>query len=317
VFEVSLAIGGGGVEPPLSTLGGDYGADIEPGRNKHIEWNAGTDWAGHVQSNFVATVTATKMQEEDTGPSRGMVKIPGGANSGTDPDFGAYSLMVESFYMDKTEVTYAHWQRVYKWAVAHGYSFDNAGSGKGANHPVHTVSWYDCAKWCNARSEMEGRTPAYRVGGAVYRMGAYNPSVDLDGNGYRLPTTTEWEYAARGGSHGRRFPWGNTISHAKANYLGRPTWYSFDLSSGGHPHYNDGTSPSTAPVAAFAANSYGLFDMAGNVWEWTTSVSGSDKCIRGGGCYDDGAYCRCSSVYWEWNLGRASIDGGFRAVRRR
>lgn len=77
VFEVSLAIGGGGVEPPLSTVGGDCGADIEPGRNKRIEWDAGADWPGRVGSNFTATVTATKV-EEDTGPSKGMVRIPGG-----------------------------------------------------------------------------------------------------------------------------------------------------------------------------------------------------------------------------------------------
>lgn len=312
VFEVSLAIGGGGVEPPLSTVGGDIGANIIPGRNKKIEWDAGADWAQHVQSNFVATVTATR-SEADTGPSKGMVRIPGGTNSGNDPDFGAYSLTVESFYMDKTEVTYAHWKRVYNWAVAHGYSFDNAGKGKGANHPVHTVNWYDCVKWCNARSEMEGRTPAYMVGGAVYRTGRSSPSVNLDGAGYRLPTTTEWEYAARGGLHGRRFPWGDTISHAKANYYGYSNYYSYDLSQNYHPRYNDGTYPYTAPVASFSANRYGLFDMAGNVWEWTTTASGSYGDVRGGSWASLGGGCRCGGDDWSG----AGDDFGFRSVRRR
>lgn len=319
VFDVSLAISGGGDAPTLSTLSGDIGADIIPGRNKRIEWDAGADWAQHVGSNFVATVTATR-SDEDTGPSAGMVRIPGGTNSGVDPDFGAYSLTVESFYMDRTEVTYAHWKRVYNWAVAHGYSFDNAGSGKGSSHPVHTVNWYDCVKWCNARSEMEGRTPAYRVGGTVYRTGQSSPDVDLDGNGYRLPTTTEWGYAARGGLHGKRFPWGDTISHAKANYFGYDSSsYPWDLSSGYHPRYNDGAYPYTAPVASFAANRYGLYDMVGNVWEWTMTASGSSRSFRGGSWYGYIGYgydCRCGRVYW-FNPSRADYHHGFRSVRRR
>lgn len=321
VYEVSLAIGGE-EELPISSVGGDIGADVEPGRNKRIEWAAGVDWPGRHGENFVATVTATKMEEEDTGPSEGMVRIPGGTNSGTDPDFGAYSLTVESFYMDKTEVTYAHWKRVYKWAVAHGYQFDNPGYGKGGNHPVHTVNWYDCLKWCNARSEMEGRTPAYTVNGAVYRTGRQNyPSMNLDGVGYRLPTSDEWGYAARGGGRGRRFPWGDTISHAKANYWGDSyDSYGFDLSAGPHPRYNDGTEPYTAPVASFAANRYGLFDMTGNVWEWTTSwttsASGSTGALRGGSWLYYGADCRCGCGTW-YNPSEAADSCGFRTVRHR
>ena len=262
----------------------------------------------------IATVMAERMDEPDTGPSKGMVRIPGGTNSGNDPDFGAYSLSVESFYMDKTEVTYAHWKRVYNWAVKHGYSFDNAGSGKRANHPVHKVNWYDCVKWCNARSEMEGRTPAYMVRGAVYRTGRRCPSANRDGAGYRLPTTTEWEYAARGGKKSRRFPWGDTISHAKANY-GTFTGASYDLSQGYHPHYNDGTSPYTAPVASFAANHYGLFDMAGNVSEWTATAWGSYTYIYRGGAWDDNGFnCRCGVDSWHYP-DNAYGDVGFRSVR--
>lgn len=318
VFEVSLAIGGGGVEPPLSTLGGDYGADIEPGRNKHIEWDAGMDWFGHVQSNFVATVTATRMGVADTGPSKGMVRIPGGTNSGTDPDFGEYSLTVESFYMDKTEVTYAHWKRVYNWARAHGYSFDNTGGGKRNKHPVYNMNWYDCVKWCNARSEMEGKTPAYAVNGAVYRTGRTNPSVNLDGAGYRLPTTTEWEYAARGGRSGLRFPWGNMNSHARANYYGCKSEYPYDKENDGyHPRYNDGTEPYTAPVASFTANGYGLYDMSGNVSEWTTTVSGSSALIRDGSWANWGGYfSRCGIIGW-YDASVPRFTTGFRTVRRR
>jgi formylglycine-generating enzyme required for sulfatase activity len=141
-----------------------------------------------------------------------MVWIPAGTNSGTDPDWGDYSLTVSAFFIDSNLVTKAQWDNVYTWAIAHGHNtFAHTGSGKADNHPVQTVSWHDCAKWCNARSEMEGRPACYLVDGAVYR-GADNNSVTCAVNvaGYRLPTTVEYEYAARGGLSGKRFPWGDT-----------------------------------------------------------------------------------------------------------
>jgi hypothetical protein len=82
---------------------------------------------------------------------------PRGTNAGTDPDFGAYSLTEDPFYIGRHEVTKALWDQVRTWALANGYTFDNPGAGKAADHPVHTINWYDAVKWCNARSEMEGR----------------------------------------------------------------------------------------------------------------------------------------------------------------
>jgi formylglycine-generating enzyme required for sulfatase activity len=130
---------------------------------------------------------------------------------------------VSEFYMDTNLVTYALWLQVYQWATNSGYAFDHPGSGKAANHPVQGINWYDCVKWCNARSEMEGRTPAYYTSAAhatVYRSGdtdLTNSCVNWD-TGYRLPTEAEWEKAARGRLAGQRFPCGNTISWSQANY---------------------------------------------------------------------------------------------------
>ena len=89
-----------------------------------------------------------------------------------------HSVYVSAFYMDQYETTKALWDDVYAWAVAHSYSFDFGAQGKAANHPAQSVTWYDAVKWCNARSEREGRTPAYYTSAtqtAVYRSG----SVDV------------------------------------------------------------------------------------------------------------------------------------------
>lgn len=84
------------------------------------------------------------------------------------------SVNVSAFYMDTNLVSKAQWDEVYAWAISHGYSFDRAGSGKAANHPVQTITWWDVVKWSNARSEKENLTPAYYEDAGlttVYRSG--------------------------------------------------------------------------------------------------------------------------------------------------
>ena len=111
-----------------------------------------------------APEVATDVGMNASGADPVMVLIPAGVNSGTDPDFGVYSLTNASgFYMDRYEVTKALWDAVKNWNGGNGYDYgDGSGDGKAANHPVHTVNWYDCVKWCNARSQKEGRTPVAR-----------------------------------------------------------------------------------------------------------------------------------------------------------
>jgi formylglycine-generating enzyme required for sulfatase activity len=300
-----------------------------------------TSWNDYVQ--VPVTEAVTRHWLFDPTPPAGMVLIPAGsftmgncmdAAEGNSDELPTHTVFVSAFYMGRHEVTKALWDDVYQWAIAQGYSFDNAGLGKAANHPVHTVNWYDVVKWCNARSQREGKTPAYYTDAemtVIYKTGQVAPYVRWD-RGYRLPTEAEWEKAARGGVAGHRFPWSDTdnITHGRANY-NSSTSYAYDTSStrGYHPTYNDGTMPYTSPVGSFAANGYGLYDMAGNVWEWSWDrygaygsvaqsdpqgpASGSDRVTRGGGW---GLYARGSrSAYRYGSLPSLKYSGtGFRPV---
>src|SRR5687768_6562793 len=139
------------------------------------------------------------------------------------------------------------------------------------DHPVVHVSWNDAKAYC-----------------------AWS--------GTRLPTEAEWEVAARGGLVGTRFPWGDELNPGGE--------YLCNIWQGEFPHSDTAADGfhGTAPVRSYPANGYGLFEVAGNVWEWcedwftpevedrmgvnaSGALTGDAKVIRGGSFLCHASYC--------------------------
>ncbi len=127
--------------------------------------------------------------------------------------------------------------------------------------PVVNVSWQDAAAFCNWLSAQEGLAPAYANKGG--RLAPVVPAT----NGYRLPTEAEWEWVARGLGGMRKYPWGDSlpVPPRAGNFADRSAQALVPLTI---PDFDDGFA-ATAPVGSFAAGPSGLYDLGGNVAEWT------------------------------------------------
>jgi len=207
-----------------------------------------------------------------------------------DPDYDDASLWPGNRVMPKTQIPY--------WTQANNHGGGTPGT---ENYPVLGVNWDGAVAYCNWISRKTGKK-------------------------YRLPTEAEWEKAARGTDQ-RRYPWGNTIDHSYANYVGAQKFDTgmivgtYDGQKHGDLQTHDGSSP------------YGVADMAGNVMEWCSDwysqnyysvspvknpkgpASGAYKVLRGGTFFEEPFDLRTYARSAAWPSLQSHRMIGFRPVR--
>lgn len=200
----------------------------------------------------------------------------------------------KDFSILNTEVT----QKMYAMVMG-----ENPSDFKGEDYPVVMVSWYDAIYFCNALSRRFGLEPAYSVDGNTderkWDKGSIKGKINLNDNvdGFRLPYWSEWEYAAKGGEN---------YKYSGSDNLDEVGWYEGNSNRQKHP------------VAQKKANGYGLYDMSGNVWEWTSSIFDTfDFCtICGGNTGSSIASNYCSVDNSDLaNPAEVATGLGFRLVR--
>jgi sulfatase modifying factor 1 len=252
---------------------------------------------------YVSLLSITSTSEDTRKPGTGdlrqtmasrMVQIKAGTVLMKDKDSrNEFTVEISTFFMDKFPVTQDLYERVMG-------EVKNRSKFRGGDRPVENVSWFEAVVFCNLLSDEVGLKRVYAIKGDEV-------TPDWTADGFRLPTEAEWEYACRAGTSGGRY-----------GEIDKIAWYK------------DNSNESTHGVGKKQPNSWGLFDMLGNVWEWCWDwkgsypkedtvdwrgpEEGSYRVMRGGSWLNYRQDCRATSCYWRLPTHR-DVYVGFRLAR--
>jgi formylglycine-generating enzyme len=200
-----------------------------------------------------------------------------------------HAATVSTFYISRHEVTQKEWKDVMGTSPSHFSIDDYPIELRWNDLPVEQVSWLQAVQYCNKLSELKGFQPCYTISGD-------SVSCDFTRNGFRLPTETEWEYAAKGGGLATGY------KYAGSNLISDIGWYRVNAKG------------ATYPEEQKKPNELGLFDMTGNVFEWCWDwygpygssavsdphgpASGTVRVMRGGAWGSEERECRVTYRAW-------------------
>ena len=187
-----------------------------------------------------------------------------GSESGESDELPVHTASVSSFQVSRTEVTQGQWK-----ALMGAENNPSLHGDCGDGFPVERVNWYEALEFCNRLSVVSGLASCYTLSGCVGEPGGGMECTDatfagLECSGYRLPTESEWEFAARSRGGDSSYPWGTETPTCDLAVM-----WDGDPGCGSYSH------DSVCSKSPAGDTEQGLCDMAGNVWEWVWDKHGS------------------------------------------